>query len=84
MEHEFITPSTLAQNGMIERLIQSLKEGCVWQHTVQTFEDLRAEHSGLDVVAQSWAAAQRPGLSESGPMPGATISPGDLISWGHC
>lgn len=41
LQQEFITPYTPEQNGMIERFFRSLKEECVWQHTVQTFEEAR-------------------------------------------
>lgn len=36
---EFITPYTPQQNGLIERFFRSLKEECVWQHHLGSFEE---------------------------------------------
>ena len=41
LQQEFITPYTPEQNGIIERFFRSLKEECVWQHTLQTFDEAR-------------------------------------------
>ena len=38
MRQEFITPHTPQQNGMIERLIRSLKEQCVHRHRFETIQ----------------------------------------------
>lgn len=38
MEQEFITPYTPEQNGMVERLIRTIKEQCIYHHR---FESLR-------------------------------------------
>ena len=35
---EFITPHTPEQNGMIERLIRTLKEQCVHRHRFETLQ----------------------------------------------
>ena len=42
LQHEFITPYTPEQNGMIERWFRSLKEACVWHHQFRTFAEARA------------------------------------------
>lgn len=41
LQQELITPYTPEQNGIIERFFRSLKEECVRQHTLQTFEEVR-------------------------------------------
>jgi putative transposase len=41
LRQAFITPYTPEKNGIIERFFRSLKEECVWQHTFQTFEEVR-------------------------------------------
>ena len=41
LQHEFITPYTPEQNGIIERFFRSLKEECVWQHQFQRFAQAR-------------------------------------------
>ncbi|NLI95708.1 MAG: transposase, partial [Synergistaceae bacterium] len=42
LTQEFITPYTPEQNGIVERLIKSMKEECVWQ---QRFESLSQAQS---------------------------------------
>jgi putative transposase len=43
LKQEFITPYTPEQNGIVERFFRSLKEECVWQHTFESFTDVRRE-----------------------------------------
>jgi putative transposase len=38
LEREFITPYTPQQNGMVKRLIRTVKEQCVYHHR---FENIR-------------------------------------------
>jgi putative transposase len=38
LKQEYITPYTPEQNGLIERFFRSLKEGCVWQHNFDSFQ----------------------------------------------
>ncbi|WP_218150034.1 integrase core domain-containing protein, partial [Halopseudomonas formosensis] len=41
MEQEFIRPHTPQQNGMVERLIRTVKEQCLWLHNFQTLDEAR-------------------------------------------
>ena len=36
LQQEFITPHCSQQNGMVERVIQTLKEQCVHQHRFES------------------------------------------------
>ena len=38
---EFIRPYTPQQNGMVERLIRSVKEQCLWLHNFASLEEAR-------------------------------------------
>ncbi|GAA5233030.1 hypothetical protein GCM10025795_13180 [Verticiella sediminum] len=38
LHQEFITPHCLQQNGMVERLIRTLKEQCVHRHRFETIQ----------------------------------------------
>ncbi len=38
IRQEFITPHTPQQNGMVERLIRTLKEQCVHRHRFETIQ----------------------------------------------
>lgn len=38
LQQEFITPHCPQQNGMVERLIRSLKEQCVHRHRFETLQ----------------------------------------------
>ncbi len=39
---EFITPYTPEQNGMVERLIRTLKEECIWQNRFESLSQAQA------------------------------------------
>ena len=41
IKQEFIRPHTPQQNGMVERLIRSVKEQCLWLHNFASLEDAR-------------------------------------------
>ncbi len=41
IKQEFIRPHTPQQNGMVERLIRSVKEQCLWLHNFASLEDTR-------------------------------------------
>jgi putative transposase len=41
LSHEFITPYTPEQNGIVERFFRSLKEECVWQYNFIGFDEAR-------------------------------------------
>lgn len=38
LKQEYLTPYTPEQNGMIERFFRRLKEECVWQYNLESFE----------------------------------------------
>ena len=39
LKQEFITFAPAYRAGIIERFFRSLKEECIWQHTIQTFDE---------------------------------------------
>ena len=39
LQQEFIQPHTPQQNGMVERLIRTVKEQCLWLHNFQSLEE---------------------------------------------
>lgn len=41
LKQEFIRPHTPQQNGMVERLIRTVKEQCIWLHNFQSLEEAR-------------------------------------------
>ena len=41
LKQEFIRPHTPQQNGMVERLIRTVKEQCLWLHNFQTLDEAR-------------------------------------------
>jgi len=41
IKQEFIRPHTPQQNGMVERLIRSVKEQCLWLHNFDSLEEAR-------------------------------------------
>ena len=41
IKQEFIRPHTPQQNGMVERLIRSVKEQCLWLHNFESLEEAR-------------------------------------------
>jgi len=41
IRQEFIRPHTPQQNGMVERLIRSVKEQCLWLHNFDSLEEAR-------------------------------------------
>ena len=41
IKQEFIRPHTPQQNGMVERLIRSVKEQCLWLHNFASLEEAR-------------------------------------------
>ena len=41
LEQEFIRPHTPQQNGMVERLIRTVKEQCLWLHQFHSLEEAR-------------------------------------------
>ena len=43
LKQEYITPYTPEQNGLVERFFRSLKEECVWQHRIASFEEAYRE-----------------------------------------
>ena len=38
-EQEFITPYTLEQNGMIERIFRTIKEECIWNYNFTSLKE---------------------------------------------
>ena len=38
LQQKFITPHTPQQNGLVERLIRTLKEQCVHRHRLETLQ----------------------------------------------
>lgn len=42
LRQEFIRPHTPQQNGMVERLIRTVKEQCLWLHNFNTIDEARA------------------------------------------
>ena len=56
LSREYITPYTPEENGLVERLIRSFKEECVWQHRFQTLDEARS------VIAKwvDWYNSERP------------------------
>ena len=41
LKQEFIRPHAPQQNGMVERLIRTVKEQCLWLHNFQTLDEAR-------------------------------------------
>ncbi len=41
IKQEFIQPHTPQQNGMVERLIRSVKEQCLWLHNFASLDEAR-------------------------------------------
>lgn len=41
IQQEFIRPHTPQQNGMVERLIRTVKEQCLWMHNFASLEEAR-------------------------------------------
>lgn len=41
LKQEFIRPHTPQQNGMVERLIRTIKEQCLWLHNFQSLDEAR-------------------------------------------
>jgi putative transposase len=41
LKQEFIRPHTPQQNGMVERLIRTVKEQCLWLHNFKSLEEAR-------------------------------------------
>ncbi|GAA3970785.1 IS3 family transposase [Allohahella marinimesophila] len=41
LKQEFIRPHTPQQNGMVERLIRTVKEQCLWLHNFQNLDEAR-------------------------------------------
>ena len=41
IKQAFIRPHTPQQNGMVERLIRSVKEQCLWLHNFESLEEAR-------------------------------------------
>ncbi|MEM8492241.1 MAG: IS3 family transposase [Pseudomonadota bacterium] len=41
LQQEFIRPHTPQQNGMVERLIRTVKEQCLWLHNFASLEETR-------------------------------------------
>lgn len=41
LKQEFIKPHTPQQNGMVERLIRTVKEQCIWLHNFASLDDAR-------------------------------------------
>ncbi|MEM6710043.1 MAG: integrase core domain-containing protein [Pseudomonadota bacterium] len=41
LQQEFIRPHTPQQNGMVERLIRSVKEQCIWLHNFASLDEAR-------------------------------------------
>jgi putative transposase len=70
VKQEYITPYTPEQNGLIERIFRSLKEGCLWLKQYRNMEELRKAvdnwveyynnerpHRALDMLSPSeWEA----------------------------
>jgi putative transposase len=61
LSQEFITPHTPEQNGMVERVIWTLKEQCVHRHRFETRCNTRAVSSAIgsasttpDVRTRRW------------------------------
>jgi putative transposase len=72
LRQEFITPHGPEQNGMVERLIRTLKEQCAHRHRFETlqhasrviadwisFYDTRRPHQalGMETPAEAYASA---------------------------
>jgi putative transposase len=75
LRQEFITPHSPEQNGMVERLIRTLKEQCAHRHRFETlqhasrvigdwigFYNTRRPHQalGMKTPAEAYALAARP------------------------
>ena len=41
LKQEFIRPHTPQQNGMVERLIRTIKEQCIWLHNFNSLDEAR-------------------------------------------
>lgn len=41
LKQEFIRPHTPQQNGMVERLIRTVIEQCLWLHNFQSLDEVR-------------------------------------------
>ena len=41
LSQEFIRPHTPQQNGMVERLIRTIKEQCIWMHNFASLREAR-------------------------------------------
>ena len=41
LKQEFIRPHTPQQNGMVERLIRTIKEQCIWMHNFESLTEAR-------------------------------------------
>lgn len=42
LKQEFIRPHTPQQNGMVERLIRTIKEQCIWMHNFESLSEARS------------------------------------------
>lgn len=60
LRQEFITPHSSEQNGLVERVIRTLKEQCVHRHRFESHASCQSPDRGLD-----------PFLQPSAPAPGA-------------
>lgn len=71
LKQQFITPYTPQQNGLVERMIRTLKEQCVHRHRIETlphasrvisdwiqFYNHRRPHQALDMKVPAEAALQ--------------------------
>jgi putative transposase len=56
LRQEFITPHCPQQNGMIERVIRTLKEQCVHRHRFET-QHTRRPHQALGMKTPAMAYA---------------------------
>ena len=52
LRQEFITPHCPQQKGMVERVIRSLKEQCIYRHRFETHATCQPGHRRLDRLLQ--------------------------------
>ncbi len=84
LQQEFITSYKPEQNGMIERFFRSLKEECVWQRTVQTFEGGRRIIRDWGQWYNQEGGRIRPWGIKARPNIAPNTFPGGLISGEYC